>query len=149
MPAPASRLASDGQPHAYIAYTVLCITARLRWVHQSAAWTAAADRTRASAASARGILLLHPGSPAVTMTPSSCTLICMAVGMLVVRQFSKAAQCCAQSLYVNAAAYPRRSPHLPELWAILCDAMLPGNLPLSGARRSERRVGCIEWKLRR
>jgi hypothetical protein len=69
----------------------------------------------------------------------------MAAGALVVRQSSKTAQRCAQSLYVNPAAYPRRSPHLPELWAILPDAMLPGNLPLSGARRSEQCVGCWWW----
>jgi hypothetical protein len=53
-------------------------------------------------------------------------------------------QRCAQSTYVNAAAYPRRSPHLPELWAIVCDAMLPGNLPLSGARR--RHQCSVGWK---
>lgn len=46
-------------------------------------------------------------------------------------------QRCAQSLYVNAAAYPRRSSHLPELWrsrvTLCCPASFP---PLSGTRRS-------------
>jgi hypothetical protein len=44
---------SDGRPHAYIVYTVLGTTARLRWVYQSAVRTPAADEgTGASAAPA-------------------------------------------------------------------------------------------------
>lgn len=130
-----------GRPHADKTYSVLCITVSLRWAHQGS------HRTRASPAQPwrRGAMLLHCGRPAVTRVHDSVCTHLLAVGARLVRQRAvlfMAAPALRPVSVRECSSLPQPLSPFASAWAILCDAILPGSLPLSGARRSGL---CVGW----
>lgn len=134
----------DGQPHAYIAISVLCITASLSWVYQDE--VPRADRTRAP----RALMRRNTAAPWLRCSHHDSSRLRThlgAVGAVVVRQLAVSAKAASTLRPVTArtrSSYPRRSSHLPELWRS-CVTPAARQPPL--LRRTPKRTlrGMLAW----